>query len=132
LCIGNYYCIPEVLSFFRVHDNQGTAQSVNDFNVYIEDYTYIKSIQLTNQFNVQTYSKELNHTLKKRVFNVIDKVPRMILKKRFDLIKVAFRFAYYEKILLKSIIKLLVVTFNSTCRKVGFRLKYLFSKLINS
>jgi glycosyltransferase involved in cell wall biosynthesis len=110
---GNYYCIPEVLSYFRVHQAQGTQEAFQNFSAVFDEYIYLKNVQLSNQFNTSEYASELASALKRKVYNIIDRVPDMLAAKRHDLIGNTLNYIHYERIYVKGYAKIAYVVFKS-------------------
>lgn len=106
LTIGDCYFIPEVLSYFRVHEQQATI--VNNFDNWFDEYNFYKRIKTHNDYKVNYSDLEIDRTIKKTALKSASAIyklfPQLQKRKSRILIKKAIMIALKEGVLASSLV----------------------------
>lgn len=102
LMVGNLYVIPEVLSNFRIHNNQETKILKGSYTTIFEEYRYYK--YLDNSHNLVNIN--INEIIKKKAMEIFINIPNFFKYKKYSLIFRAITCSFNEYILLKSFFNL--------------------------
>lgn len=106
LTIGDCYFIPEVLSYFRVHEQQATI--VNNFDNWFDEYNFYKRIKTHNDYKVNYSDLEIDRTIKKTALKsasaIYKLLPQLQKRKSRILIKKAIKIALKEGVLASSLV----------------------------
>jgi len=98
LAIGDCYIIPEVLSYFRLHEEQVThaRQAKN----VLEEYRFYKSITTKNAYQVDVHKLDLHKTIKRKATRcgktMFRLVPLLLKKAQRQTFKEAAKIAFRE------------------------------------
>jgi glycosyltransferase involved in cell wall biosynthesis len=96
LTVGDCYIIPEVLSYFRQHQNQATIKLSNDFNRQYEEYEFYKSLQIQNPYKLDLQQINFKSILKSKGATYLKSTIKGLTK--FGLRKNSARLFYSIKI----------------------------------
>lgn len=132
LRFGHLYIIDEVLSYFRIHEEQGTVylNNENDKQLFnsMQYAEYLRNAILTNRFGHNLYATDLNQCNK--VLNSYSKILEKLLQEKstlLDSLHYLYQFSIVKKIVLFSIIPLQVFKYvskiNQTRKKLKIALK---------
>lgn len=102
LMVGNLYIIPEVLSNFRIHNDQETKILKGNNITIFEEYRYYKYLHNSNNL----VNVELDNKIKEKATEIFINIPVFFKNKKYSLIFRAITYAFNEYILLKSFFNL--------------------------
>lgn len=106
LTIGDCYFIPEILSYFRIHEQQATI--VNKFNNWFDEYNFYKRVKTHNDYNINYSDLDIDRTIKKTALKsasaMYKLLPDLQKKKYRILFKKAIKIALKEGVLASSLI----------------------------
>lgn len=105
LTCGSLYVIPEVLSWFRQYSGQATKAVKGDFDDIFEEYLLFEMVFHAKKRFYLDQIVNPEKLKKKRFMKSYRFIPKMIQKKRYDLILKCYRIALKEGIFLPFFIK---------------------------
>lgn len=132
LRVGNLYVIDEVLSYFRIHEEQGTVYLNNETDKLLftsmQYAEYLRNAILNNRFGYTLYS--INPDQCNKVLNSYSQMLEKLLQKNSNVLNplhYLYQFAIVKKLVLFSIIPLKVFNYayklNQTRKKIKALLK---------
>ncbi|HTF31709.1 MAG TPA: glycosyltransferase [Flavitalea sp.] len=105
LTIGDCYFIPEVLSYFRVHEDQG-SNTQNYFN-WFDEYNFYKRVKTVNEYKVPQEALNIDKVIKKTSLKSASVMYRLLPdlrnKKNRTMFMRAFKIALKEKVIMSSL-----------------------------
>lgn len=111
LSVGDCYIIPEALSYFRVHENQCTANVIKNLSNYFEDYHFFKGIKQHNLYNLDLNELDIDALIKIKAADcvkvILKVLPRLVEKKNWEILHKAWQILYTEKVIIPSLIVIL-------------------------
>ncbi len=105
LTCGYLYVIPEVLSWFRQYEGQATKVVKGDFEDIFEEYLLFEMVFHAKKRFYLDQIVNPERLKKKKFMKNYKFIPKMIQKKRYDLVLRSFRIALKEGIFLPFFIK---------------------------
>jgi len=106
LSLGDCYFVPEVLSYFRIHEDQSSI--VYRFDNWFEEYNFYKRIKTHNDYNINHSDLNLDRTIKKTAIKsagaMYKLLPGLREKKFRTLFKRAVAIALKEGVLASSLV----------------------------
>jgi glycosyltransferase involved in cell wall biosynthesis len=118
LTIGDCYIIPEILSYFRVHEKQVSKMVMKNFLNYFEVFQFYKNIRDFNPYKIDFENFDIDLLVKKKAIKcangAIKLVPGLYKKENRVLFKAAIKIIQSEKVLFSSLLEIL----KSTKRKI--------------
>ncbi|GEO04021.1 hypothetical protein AAE02nite_16850 [Adhaeribacter aerolatus] len=107
LAVGDCYIIPEALSYFRVHENQCTANVMKNLSNYFEDYYFYKGIKNHNLYKLDFAEFDIDTLIKRKAADcvkvIIKVIPRLVERKNWQVLNKAVNILYSEKVFLPSV-----------------------------
>jgi glycosyltransferase involved in cell wall biosynthesis len=110
LAVGDCFFVPEVLSYFRVHDQQ--ASTLTNYHNWFDEYKFYRRAYMSDQYGSVLDIGDLKRTVKKTALKSASVMyivlPELVKRKNRHLFAKAFGIARKEKVLVSS----LIVQFN--------------------
>lgn len=119
LMVGNLYVIPEVLSNFRIHNNQETKILKGNNITIFEEYRYYK--YLHHSYNLLNIN--IDNKIKEKAMEIFANIPTFFKYKKYSLILKAVALASNESVLLKSFFNLLKDNYKIQLKKYTLEYK---------
>jgi glycosyltransferase involved in cell wall biosynthesis len=109
LSVGDCYIVPEILSYFRVHEASWTnAKRVEH---WMDDYRFYKNIFSNNEFKVKESGIKLDKQIKAKAercaLGMYQLIPKLLEKRNRKTFSEGFKIAYSENVLLASLFNVL-------------------------
>jgi hypothetical protein len=107
LTLGDCYFIPEVLSYFRTHENQATI--TNRYINWFDEYTFYKRVKTHNDYKLNFSEVNIDRTIKKTALKsasaMYTLLPHLLEKKYRLLFRKAMKIALTERVLASSLVE---------------------------
>lgn len=106
LTVGDCYFIPEVLSYFRIHEQQATI--VNNYANWFDEYNFFKKVKTENVYKIDYAGLNLDKTIKKTALKsagaMYKLLPELKNKKYRKLFTKALKISLKEGVFLSSLV----------------------------
>ena len=122
LSIGDCYIIPEILSYFRVHDKQVSRMVMKNMLQYCESYYFYKTIRKMKNAMVDFAEIDIDGLVKEKAANcirgMIKLIPRLYKKENRVMFNKVLKIVITEKVPLSLYFKAL--NESSVFKKVAY------------
>jgi hypothetical protein len=82
LTVGDCYIIPEVLSYFRLHEEQATAHLSKSLRRQFEEYDFYKNLKIKNPYKIDLSKIDIDKILKRKSYTYIRSSLKSLSKRR--------------------------------------------------
>jgi glycosyltransferase involved in cell wall biosynthesis len=107
LTVGDCYISPEILSYFRLHENQVTVNAKKSFLRYFEEYQFYRNIKDNNENKLDLEKFNLDRILKHKASTCVQVAAKMLPQLSDNKIRPLFfkalEIGRKEKVLFKSL-----------------------------
>ena len=111
LSMCDCYIIPEILSYFRVHEKQVSKMVMKTFLNYFEVFRFYKNIRDYNPYKIDFKNLDIDLLVKKKAIKcanaAIKLIPGLYKKENRVLFKQALKIIKSEKVLFSSLLEIL-------------------------
>lgn len=108
LTVGDCYILPEVLSYFRVHEKQASKVLARDHRYTFEDYMFYKCIWQKNVYNIELSKIDIETIVKKKAAYCAKAMYRALFafykKNNYSIFWAGFKIALKERVFFKPLI----------------------------
>jgi glycosyltransferase involved in cell wall biosynthesis len=111
LSIGDCYIIPEILSYFRVHEKQVSKMVMKTFLNYFEVFKFYKNIRDNNPYKIDFAHFDIDFLVKQKAIKcanaTVKLIPGLYKKENRILFHQAIKIIQSEKVLFSSFVEIL-------------------------